>query len=465
MFPSPHGELGIARLLHGPRARRGAIRVGDRRRVERSRGEPYRASGSGSPSRSSTPGSTARARAAAARAPRAVARARPRSGPWQGAVCTSSSSRCRCGNLAASGGVRAREFAHLDRQLRGELGKEWYPSGLVAVASRARRRRTAHPARRHRVLPGDRVGDLARRTTSRRWATSSSRRATTRRRGARSTGRPRCSATTRPRRVGGAPVPPGCDRDARRARRDRRGRGLTAELGGVRPPPRPSVGARDRGTLGGASRTRPWSDGRGARVRRPRARGARAARLAVRATPRTLLVRGGTLRRLGRRRDAAAALAEARSRVRGASQPALAREGGGRGAAARRAPRSGRRADPTETRVAELAGQGLRNAEIAARLYVTPKTVEATLSRVYRKLGIRSRTELARRETTSSRRRARSPGRYRAGPGELLPALTAAASSRLRPRRSADLDGRDLRRRAAVRLQDDLELRRRRSCP
>jgi DNA-binding NarL/FixJ family response regulator len=45
--------------------------------------------------------------------------------------------------------------------------------------------------------------------------------------------------------------------------------------------------------------------------------------------------------------------------------------------------------------VAELAAQGLRNAEIAAQLYVTPKTVEATLSRVYRKLGIRSRTELA----------------------------------------------------------------------
>ena len=33
----------------------------------------------------------------------------------------------------------------------------------------------------------------------------------------------------------------------------------------------------------------------------------------------------------------------------------------------------------------------------AAQLYVTPKTVEATLSRVYRKVGVRSRTELARR--------------------------------------------------------------------
>jgi DNA-binding CsgD family transcriptional regulator len=55
---------------------------------------------------------------------------------------------------------------------------------------------------------------------------------------------------------------------------------------------------------------------------------------------------------------------------------------------------------PTEARVAELAAQGLRNAEIAARLQVTRKTVEATLSRVYRKLGVRSRTELARREAS-----------------------------------------------------------------
>jgi DNA-binding CsgD family transcriptional regulator len=38
----------------------------------------------------------------------------------------------------------------------------------------------------------------------------------------------------------------------------------------------------------------------------------------------------------------------------------------------------------------------MRNAEISARLHVTTKTVESTLSHVYRKLGVRSRTELAR---------------------------------------------------------------------
>jgi DNA-binding CsgD family transcriptional regulator len=49
---------------------------------------------------------------------------------------------------------------------------------------------------------------------------------------------------------------------------------------------------------------------------------------------------------------------------------------------------------PTERRIAELAAQGSSNKEIAAALFVTVKTVEATLSRVYRKLGIRSRAAL-----------------------------------------------------------------------
>jgi DNA-binding CsgD family transcriptional regulator len=48
----------------------------------------------------------------------------------------------------------------------------------------------------------------------------------------------------------------------------------------------------------------------------------------------------------------------------------------------------------TERRVAELAAQGRTNKEIAAGLFMGVSTVEAHLSRVYRKLGIRSRTEL-----------------------------------------------------------------------
>ena len=50
---------------------------------------------------------------------------------------------------------------------------------------------------------------------------------------------------------------------------------------------------------------------------------------------------------------------------------------------------------PTELRVAELAAAGAQNKQIAGALFVSVKTVEANLSRVYAKLGIRSRAELA----------------------------------------------------------------------
>ena len=52
---------------------------------------------------------------------------------------------------------------------------------------------------------------------------------------------------------------------------------------------------------------------------------------------------------------------------------------------------------PAEQRVAALAAKGLSNKEIAADLFVTVHTVEAHLSHVYAKLGVRSRGQLARR--------------------------------------------------------------------
>jgi DNA-binding CsgD family transcriptional regulator len=51
---------------------------------------------------------------------------------------------------------------------------------------------------------------------------------------------------------------------------------------------------------------------------------------------------------------------------------------------------------PQELHVARAAARGLNNVEIAARLFISRKTVEAHLSRTYRKLNIRSRVELAR---------------------------------------------------------------------
>lgn len=47
-----------------------------------------------------------------------------------------------------------------------------------------------------------------------------------------------------------------------------------------------------------------------------------------------------------------------------------------------------------ETRVASLAAQGLTNAELAQRLSLSVKTVETHLTRIYRKLGVRSKREL-----------------------------------------------------------------------
>jgi DNA-binding CsgD family transcriptional regulator len=49
----------------------------------------------------------------------------------------------------------------------------------------------------------------------------------------------------------------------------------------------------------------------------------------------------------------------------------------------------------TEQRVAELAAAGRTNRQIAAELYLSERTVEANLTKVYRKLGMRSRAELA----------------------------------------------------------------------
>lgn len=50
---------------------------------------------------------------------------------------------------------------------------------------------------------------------------------------------------------------------------------------------------------------------------------------------------------------------------------------------------------PTEQRIAGLVSEGKSNREMAQALNLSVKTVESNLTRIYRKLGLRSRTELA----------------------------------------------------------------------
>jgi DNA-binding CsgD family transcriptional regulator len=49
---------------------------------------------------------------------------------------------------------------------------------------------------------------------------------------------------------------------------------------------------------------------------------------------------------------------------------------------------------PSERRVAEMAAEGLTNREIAQALFIAPRTVEVHLTSIYRKLRIRSRSQL-----------------------------------------------------------------------
>ena len=51
---------------------------------------------------------------------------------------------------------------------------------------------------------------------------------------------------------------------------------------------------------------------------------------------------------------------------------------------------------PAERRVADLVAKGRTNAEVAATLFLAERTVASHLTHVYAKLGVRSRTELAR---------------------------------------------------------------------
>lgn len=111
---------------------------------------------------------------------------------------------------------------------------------------------------------------------------------------------------------------------------------------------------------------------------------------------RTLLVVGQVRRRRRERAAAKAAFEEAAAAFEGlGARLWLART---RDELARVGIRRARADELTEgeRRVAELAAAGRTNREVAAALFLSPKTVEANLARAYRKLGVRSRAELGR---------------------------------------------------------------------
>ncbi|HEX6246698.1 MAG TPA: BREX system ATP-binding domain-containing protein [Nocardioidaceae bacterium] len=115
---------------------------------------------------------------------------------------------------------------------------------------------------------------------------------------------------------------------------------------------------------------------------------------------RTRLLYGMRLRRTGLRVDARTQLTAARREFAAMDltfwAERAAQELAGTGERARSRTATREPLTSQETRVALLVAEGLKNREVAAALFLSPKTVERHLGAVLRKRGLRTRTELAR---------------------------------------------------------------------
>jgi DNA-binding CsgD family transcriptional regulator len=110
---------------------------------------------------------------------------------------------------------------------------------------------------------------------------------------------------------------------------------------------------------------------------------------------RALLAQGIVARRAKQKREADKALGRAVDVFERAGMELFAARARAERARVGLRPRAPSELTETEQRVAELAASGRRNGEIAAELFMSVRAVEANLTRAYRKLGIRSRSELA----------------------------------------------------------------------
>jgi DNA-binding CsgD family transcriptional regulator len=117
-------------------------------------------------------------------------------------------------------------------------------------------------------------------------------------------------------------------------------------------------------------------------------------------TARTQLLYGMRLRRAGRRVDARKQLEAARDAFLAQDltmwADRAAQELAGTGQRAHSRSTTQEPLTSQETRVALLVAQGFTNREVAAALFLSPKTIEHHVGAVLRKRGLRSRTELAR---------------------------------------------------------------------
>ena len=145
---------------------------------------------------------------------------------------------------------------------------------------------------------------------------------------------------------------------------------------------------------------------------------------------RTLLVKGQVHRRRKEKRLAAGALEAAIDIFDRVGAPAWSER------AHRELVRVGRRPNAptaltaTELQVAELAARGLTNRQVAEQAFLSPKTVDNVLGRVYRKLAIGSRAQLGAMMATGSRGGLDGIGPGGVGPGGVGPGGVGAGGAR-----------------------------------